>query len=543
MKNKKSLIITLVVILIVLILVAVGALLYFTTDLFKTDAELFYEYMAKNTELAEMVKSKDTNQLAYDKYITKAQIGFELTSSDVEIANESLPARNFTIEYNGKTDKQNRLASSETTLKYLSRELFKVKYIQTEDTYGIKSDEVINKYLALENNNLQELAAKYQIEGNFPDKISNDTLKKGFTEEEKANFKNTYLPIIQNNIPTDAFSRTREESITVYNKNILANCYTLTLSKAQLNQILIQALETLKQDEMTQNMILDRGHYETVEELQEAIQNEMDKISKDTEEIADYLVINVYEKDKNLYKTEIIINQRQFTIDFDRSETAKRVLLTNNDFNLNEEYNLESVELVEGTDATTKQNIIILKMKNANKQTVTVSFQNKQNQDMTSNTVVNVNINDETYLKIAMDKQIEVVEEIEIEKLDSKNSVKINDFAPEYGLQTLQAIGTRLTQLFGEKVMFLMTNEEIRQEENAIISDTPTIPNEPITTNEPEHTTQPENTIQSTNTIESINSIEGTNSNSVNSVPTNEVEQPEGFIPIDAVNNITANTI
>lgn len=543
MKNKKSLIITLVVILIVLILVAVGALLYFTTDLFKTDAELFYEYMAKNTELAEMVKSKDTNQLAYDKYITKAQIGFELTSSDVEIANESLPARNFTIEYNGKTDKQNRLASSETTLKYLSRELFKVKYIQTEDTYGIKSDEVINKYLALENNNLQELAAKYQIEGNFPDKISNDTLKKGFTEEEKANFKNTYLPIIQNNIPTDAFSRTREESITVYNKNILANCYTLTLSKAQLNQILIQALETLKQDEMTQNMILDRGHYETVEELQEAIQNEMDKISKDTEEIADYLVINVYEKDKNLYKTEIIINQRQFTIDFDRSETAKRVLLTNNDFNLNEEYNLESVELVEGTDATTKQNIIILKMKNANKQTVTVSFQNKQNQDMTSNTVVNVNINDETYLKIAMDKQIEVVEEIEIEKLDSKNSVKINDFAPEYGLQTLQAIGTRLTQLFGEKVMFLMTNEEIRQEENAIISDTPTIPNEPITTNEPEHTTQPENTIQSTNTIESINSIEGTNSNSVNSVPTNEVEQPEGFIPIEAVNNITANTI
>lgn len=529
MKKKKSIIIILVVILIVLILTIIGALLYFTTDLFKTDAELFYEYIAKNTELAEMVKSKDTNQFEYDKYITKAQIGFELTSSDVEIANESLPARNFTIEYNGKTDKQNRLASSETTLKYLSTELFKVKYIQTEDTYGIKSDEVINRYLALENNNLKELADKYQIEGDFPDKISKDTFQKGFTEEEKIHLKNTYWPIMQNNIPVEAFSRKREESIVVYNKNVVANCYTLTLSKTQVNQILIQLLENVKQDEIALNIILDRLSYETIEEIQEEIQNEIDKVNEDTQEIEEYLVINVYEKDKNLYKTEIIINQKQFTIDFDRNETTKRVLLTNQNLDLREEYNLESIEFVEAKESTTKQNIIILKMRNSDKQTVTISFQNKENDSMTSNMLINVNVNDETYLKIEMDKQIEIVEEIEIEKLDNKNSVKFNDFAPEYGLQTLEAIGTRLTQLFSEKVIFLMNNEEIKQEETT--PDIPTTPNEPTNTEQP------------SNLTEHTNSIEMTDSNSVNSIITNEVEQPEEFTPIEPINNVMANAI
>lgn len=496
MKKKKSMIITIVVILVILILTIIGVLLYLTTDLFKSNSELFFEYVAKNTELAEMLKETDKSN-NQGKYITKAKVGFDLTSTDVGIANEVLPARNFTIEYNGKTDKENRLASGEATLKYLSTELFTLKYRQTKDTYALKSDEVINRYLAFENNNLKDLAAKYQIEGDFPNKISNENLSNLITKQELENWKNTYLPIIQNNIPKEAFTKKKAEQVSVYNKNLTANQYSLTLSKTQVNNIIKKILETLKQDTITLNSILDKLDRlnikdSTIEELQEEVQNKINQIEEDTEEIEQYLVIHLYESEKELVKTEIMLQEKKLTIDFDKSQTSKRALITTTGMETQEAYNLESIELVKGSQNGTEQQIVILKLKSEENETMTLSIQNKKEVGNTTNStsIININANNETYFTISIDKQIEFVEDIQIEKLDHTNSVKFNDFTPDYGLQTLQAVSIRLMQLFNEKSTQLMLTEANQQTEEG---------------------NQTPNPSEETNTIEPIQSIEPNN--------------------------------
>lgn len=521
MKKKKSIIIVLIVILLLLVVAAAGAYLYLATDLFKSNAELFYEYMGKNTELAEMVKLNNNSIGQNDKYTTKVKIGFDLTSTDVELADETLPARNFSIEYNGKTDKENRLASAEAKLKYLTNDLFSVKYLQNGDVYGIKSDEVINKYLAFENNHLQDLAAKYQIEGDFPDKISFEKVSKSITKQELETIKNTYLPILQNSIPEEAFSKKKDVAINVYNKNLSVNEYSLVLNKTQVQHILIQVLETLKQDTATLNILLDRTEYETVEELKEAIQNQINEMNLNKEEIVGYLVINLYESQGALHRTEIIIQEEAITIDFDKSETttSKRALITTKALEIGGEYILDSIELVQGDSNGSKQNIIIFKLSNEDQQNLTVSFQKKENRSdaLTENIAININANDETYIGITMDKQIEFVDEIEIEKLDDTNSAKFNDFTPEYGLQTIEAITMRLTQVFTEKWIQLMTTEVTGQQGGSM--------NEPQPTNP---IVQPTPTPENTNTLEPNNQTNTTMEN-------NTVEPSNEFTPITPV--------
>lgn len=483
MKKKKGLIITIVIISILLILGIIGVLLYLTTDLFKTNSELFFEYAAKNAEISEMLNTTKNNPQNDSKYTTKAKVGFELTSSDAEIANEALPARNFVIEYTGKTDKENQLASGEAVLKYLSTELFAVKYRQTGDTYAIKSDEVINKYLAIENNNLKELAAKYQIEGNFPDKILNRFNE--ITQNDIENIKNTYLPIIQNNIPAEAFSRKKGEQITVYGKNLLTNRYTLSLTKTQAKNILTQVLEALKQDTTTLNIISKIANM-TMEELQEGIQTTLDELKASADGETEVIVIHLYENEKELCRTELIINGIKMSIDFDRSQSSKRVLIDMTEIFKEEEYKFENVEFVQSNKDGEEQVIAIVRIKDLEEQTITLSIQNKESTTNVTkkDTIINLNINDQTYFTMTVNKEIEFVENIEIEKLDNTNSVKFNDFAPEYGIQTLQAIGTRLTQVFTEKLTMLMINEAIQQVQNDNLLQ-PTNPIEPTNIIEP----------------------------------------------------------
>lgn len=527
MKKKKSIIIVLIVILVLLALVAGGAYLYFLTDLFKSNAELFYEYAAKHTELAEMVKLSDNSIGQNDKYTTKIKIGFDLTSTDIELADETLPARNFSIEYNGKTDKENRLASAEAKLKYLANDLFTVKYLQTGDVYGIKSDEVINKYLAIENNHLQDLAAKYQIEGEFPDKISFEKASSPITKQQLETIKNICLPVLQNNIPESAFSKKKDVAINVYHKNLNVTEYSLVLNKTQVNHIVVQILEALKQDNAALTILLDRTEYETIEELKEAIQNEINEMNLDTEEIVGYLVMNLYQSQGTLHRSEITINEKTITIDFDKSETStsKRALITTKALEIGAEYGLDSIELVQGDSNGSKQNIMIFKLSNQDQENLTISFQKKASMGdiLTDNVIININANDETYFKITMDKQVEFVDEIEIEKLDDSNSAKFNDFAPEYGLQTLEAITMRVTQVFTEKWIQLMTMEENQQQGGN--------QNEPQPTNP---ISQPTPTPQDTNTIEANNQT-----NTL--IENNTVEPTNQFTPITPVEDNQVN--
>ena len=71
-----------------------------------------------------------------------------------------------------------------------------------------------------------------------------------FSEEEIETLKNKYTKVISENISTGKFGKQKNQKITINQKPVFVNTYTLTITKEQLNNLYIKMLETIKDDEI-----------------------------------------------------------------------------------------------------------------------------------------------------------------------------------------------------------------------------------------------------------------------------------------------------
>lgn len=484
-KSKTKLIIIISIIVIVSVIVAVGAVLYFTTDIFRSNQELFYKYIAQNDEVLELLQ-KDSNEqnvestLQASKYTTKGEVNFQLTSNDAQIANQAIPPRNFSIQYEGKTDGLNQKASSQTTLKYLSKDLFTVKYIRKEDTYALKSDEVISKYLAVENNNLRELYKKFNIEQveQLPNQIeslnSNDLL--AINEQDKTTILQNYMQVIDTTISKDRYTKRKDVTITINDKSVIANEYAITLTKTEVHQLAKQILQTLQTDDTTLNLLLAKakmiaGDTTDITDLKQGIQNILTQLEEVVIQDDNEVQIRVYEVEGQLVRT-YVGNAEDIAIilDITRVGNAKSVLISfeYNYENIQENATvLKSIEVAKKTQGTdTEKDYIFVIEKGDN--TTKVAIQDKLNNNLASgsvdrNIIINFDLSNITYFTIKVANTTTLVDSIEVEELTDENSVKVNDFTPEYANQLFNAIVKRINYLFVQKVQLITTTQ---QEEN-----------------------------------------------------------------------------
>lgn len=546
MKNKGKIIGISIAILIILIL-GIGAILFFTTDIFKGNDELFYRYLAQNVD--ELEKILDTSYTDYlksiqeGKYTTDANFTFDLVSSDSAIADQTIPPRNFSVKYEAKGDTVNNKKYSKTTLKYLTNDIFNVQYIQDDAQYAIKSDEVVNKYLVLKNDNLKQLATKFGITDttNIPNKIETTNIEQLFlmSQENKDAIFNKYATVISSNIPKNSFSKKQNVEIQFNDKTITTNIYSLTLSYSQSHQIALAFLETLKEDDPTLNLVLEKVKLidskttMSINDLKNEIQKEIDKLNNITTDDENPITISLYEKDKKLVKTQISQNEiSPITIDYIESKNAIKVAIsfeynktqensttenettntindgylniedvngntstnnnqTNSNININKSQ-ITSIEFAKQTTDGKTQNIIALGLKNG-KNNIKVAYQSiltddVQNTQVDNNMIVNINVNDTTYFTIKSNSVTKADESVIIEDLTNENSAIVNDFTPQYTSDLLAGIIKRLQQLYSQKMITITT---IQQEEN---------------TNNQSNAT---NTTGDTNTVSNNNTITG----------------------------------
>jgi len=179
MGNKKGLLITLIIIVIVLILAIGGfAYAYVATDLLKSNEQLFGKYIGQTGE-----KLKNFQSAELGAYIEKTkQMPYESEgklSVKVEMPNvgeEYLDLVNgVNITFTGKADNKNKQVEQNIKLNYSDDVTFPVTYRQTGDIYGIISDILIKKYIAVENKDTEELFKKLGI----TDAIKIDTIQEG----------------------------------------------------------------------------------------------------------------------------------------------------------------------------------------------------------------------------------------------------------------------------------------------------------------------------------------------------------------------------
>ncbi len=532
-KSKSKLIIAIIIILVLVIAICAGAYLYLSTDLFKGNQELFFKYMAKNSEIIQKMDEDNSIEIEKNiksgKYTTNSEITFNIESNDTQIANETVSAGNFGIKYSAKTDAPNNRKSSQATLKYSNNDLFTLKYIRNEDLYALKSDEVVNKYLALDNNNLKEFAKKLGVidTSNIPDKIEWVDIEKLLYisgEDEKAILEK-YSEVINKEIPKEKYKNQKNVKINVENKEIVTNAYSLELTGVDFAKVLINILNTLKTDDLTMSIMIDKikllnsemevSTQEVLEEVRQKIQNVIDNLQEiiDNQSMQEEILkITVYENNGELIRTEFATKDNKIFIDYEQNDNSSRMIVsfdmknnsikdsnyrdidainekdTNNSSNIqlndltpqmqmtatmnnidkrtlntNEissignritnMFNLSKIEIAKQTQNGENTEFVIFTF-GTGEDALKISAQNKRTvgQNIQDNTIINVNMNDYTYITAKVNTTIEPVNDIQIEELTKENSATINNFSKEYIENLSESIVKRLQTLFTKKM-------------------------------------------------------------------------------------------
>ena len=236
-KKNKGLRITIVILLIIILLLVGGiAYLYFFTDMFKSNKQLFFKYTSQivqsengfiDNQLVQYFQKKNSTS-----YENNGEITFEVSipnmEDDLELSN------NFNITFTGKEDPTNSKSEKEISLNYSDSVKFPLTYRKTNTITGIQTQYIGSSFVSVRND--EELSGLEDINNLL--KLQNLE----FSNEEVRNLKTTYFDNILNTLDDSKFSTLTEENLTGYR---------LTLTGEELKNTLVQILNALKTDTNT----------------------------------------------------------------------------------------------------------------------------------------------------------------------------------------------------------------------------------------------------------------------------------------------------
>ena len=459
-KKRRALLISIITIFI-LILATVFALLYFTTDSFKSNQTLFIKYMGKTEEnynwieetIKNIVMNEEQKSTPYEEKTTIKINHTKNIGTTSEDTSSNINKMQVTID--GKTDLQNKVDYKDIKLINDNNEIFNMKYMQDGDTYGIKFPELIKQYVTANNSEVGTLFKKIGYSEEETSKLP-DSLKMEqsifdgvqFSNEEKQALKDKYLGIVKQNVSKEKFLKEPNQQITINQQNLIANKYTIKLTKEELNNLYLKILTTLKEDEtvlakletLQTNMetinILTKNKTNIKENFVSEIEETITKINENNIG-SDETEISVYEKNGKTIK--IFINGIDYEINIDTLENEYAQIAISNEEN-SKNYILEKKDgnvalILEGTKKD-KTNKITLKQKEnqidetTNEKNTSIIYENETNK-----------IEGSSAQKI---KKITSVEKQE--KFDDKNSVNLSELNEEQVKTIIQKVNEVVTQ-------------------------------------------------------------------------------------------------
>ena len=235
-KKNKGLVIIIIILIIILLLIGGIAYLYFFTDMFKSNKQLFFKYTSQIVQNENGFIEDPLRQYFQKKnstsYENNGEITFEVSIPNME--EELELANNFNITFSGKEDPNNSKSEEEITLNYSDSVNFPLTYRKTNTVIGIQTEYIGSSFVAIKND--EELSGFEDINNLI--QFSNIKL----SDEEAQNLKTTYFDNIFNTLDDSKFSTLTEGNLTGYK---------LSLTGEELKNILSQMLNALKTDTNT----------------------------------------------------------------------------------------------------------------------------------------------------------------------------------------------------------------------------------------------------------------------------------------------------
>lgn len=471
MKNKKVLILSIVA--VILISAVVVGLLYFATDLFKTNQQLFYKYIAQTKVMDTNIVNQYT--VANDKITKNSNSSSAKLDVSLSIPNQETGVSDvqqlLTITSNGLENTLLKQSYRDYIFSSNEQNFLTLKYIRDDNTYAIGADNILAKYLAVENSNLKELFAKLGVEdtSSIPNSIPinyEDILK---VDESTLNIlKQTYGTLIYNNINEENFF-----------KNVNADkteMIGLSLTEQETFNILRLTLETAKNDSTLLNLIVSKaqlmGYTDiTIENIQTEIQTYIDKISSQVySNNEEFINLSFIKKDNSVIKLIFMINEiietedmmledgstvnlpeiNTLAIEMDISENQKVIFsVLENDIEL-----IKSVISYLYNNENISFNIELESKEGEQTNYIKAQYQinNYQTDNIIQNFIVDINYNNEENYQFNLSNNITLKQDVQISKLTTENSARLNDMTAEELSQLFTALTNRIMALYGSQI-------------------------------------------------------------------------------------------
>ncbi len=457
MRGKRILVIFIIIILL-LALAGIGAYLYIATDVFKSDKELFSKYISQNVEtinqLADSQTQKTINDLNnQEKY--EATVKLKTTYSEGGEVSSSLNDLSATIDVQKDQADKYFYADGQVLLgdqKYLESEL-----IKDQGTYGVRFTDVVKQFISVkDDNNLETVASDLGTDSLTLEKIMNvidgtsDVEEEVISDSDSQKLKEKYSKIIIDTISSGTFKSNKNAVITYNNNTVKTKAYTVTLSKEQVENMLVQILNQLK----TESIIIDKLDAQK-EMYQEYIDQLIEKLTEETD--VPEVKITVYEKDNVTIRTAFEIGLNKVTVENTNTNgkinSRIQIAVVNSD--KTDQYSVNFSK--ENTDQQEKFDIVVEIGEDDDKYTISLSNQmNKSGSDIQIDSSIN-------YKKDILNATLDVISDIKIgsdfekkQTLSDNNNFVLNDADENVRKNIIQQLKVRVPEKANSRLELLI---------------------------------------------------------------------------------------
>lgn len=450
-KNTKILLI-LIIIIVIIILAGVG-ILVFATDIFKSDKEMFFKYMADIGDSKKGFIDDGLKQYFEKKnntpYNDEGEFSVNISSDNEQKKFENV--NNFNISFSGQVDTANSKAAQNISLNYSNDVKFPINYKQIENKIGLQTKYVGSKFVAIETEKLNKFSEDLDDVESYGEMV--DKLQKmgkvELAEDEKSHIKDTYITVINQQLEKDKFSKVKESDMSGYK---------LSLTGTDLQNVLVKLLETLKNDQTTVDKLNEYLKIQknsakiTASQIDDAIKS----IKDDTDFSDKNFEIAVYQKNRDVCKlvietTEGTIaiekkiegNQQNIVVSYEMKEDKKSKI----SFSANFE-NLESLQNI-------KENYeLIMSLPEVAESSTTT--------DVDSEVVV---------YKYNFSNDVNFTDSATVEDFSSDNSLMLTDYDSDQVSSFLNAVVERISEVNEQQ----MGQLGLEASENPIVNIIPSI--------------------------------------------------------------------
>ena len=230
-------ILTFVIIGILVVGIGIGAYIYFYTDTFKTNKEIFYKY-ATEEQLSKIIDFDSMKQtltrFASEKSEQNIDATINITMNDQNVLN------NATVVLNGKNDPIGNKA--EISLFFGNnnkKDILEIDGIYNKDKFGISFKDITQKYITIQNQNLNSFSEKLDLNEENIDKIELSNYSSQIDEsiEEVKTVCTEFFTKVAEQTSKEQYSNLGKTQIELNGSSVEAKKYELKLNSEEIKQI------------------------------------------------------------------------------------------------------------------------------------------------------------------------------------------------------------------------------------------------------------------------------------------------------------------